>query len=108
MPYRTLFRSNSPRHWIGAGIGGYIGINAAAFLAAVEFGIQPALFHTANGTPLYCPYSLSQAIPAMMLTHLTIAGVAEMVATGGVVAFLQRSMPSLMRLRVKEKEEVSG
>jgi cobalt/nickel transport system permease protein len=109
--YRLISRNappSSPRHWIGAGIGGYIGINAAAFLAAVEFGIQPELFHTANGTPLYCPYSLSQAIPAMMLAHLTIAGVAEMVTTGGVVAFLQRSMPSLMRLRVKEKEEVSG
>ncbi|MCD6291210.1 MAG: cobalt transporter CbiM [Anaerolineae bacterium] len=96
----------SSRHWIGAAVGGYVGINAAALMAAIEFGVQPALFHAADGTPLYCPYGLSQAIPAMLFAHLTIAGFAEAVVTGGVVAFLQRSMPSLMGLRV-EKEAVA-
>jgi cobalt/nickel transport system permease protein len=93
----------SSRRWIGAAIGGYVGINAAALCAAIEFGIQPALFHAADGTPLYCPYGLSAAIPAMMFVHLTVAGLAEGVVTGGVVAFLQRAMPSLMELR-KAKE----
>ena len=44
------------------------------WLAAVEFGIQPLLFHTADGTPLYAPFHLSQTIPAMALAHLTVAG----------------------------------
>jgi len=91
----------SSRHWIGAAVGGYVGINAAALVAAIEFGLQPALFHAADGTPLYCPYGLSAAIPAMMFAHLTVAGFAEAVVTGGVVAFLQRAMPSLMEERTK-------
>ncbi len=86
----------SPRYWIGASIGAYVGINAAALCAAIEFGIQPLLFHTANGTPLYCPYGLSQAIPAMMLAHLLVAGVVEAVVTGGVLVFLKKSMPALL------------
>ena len=91
--------ANSSRHWIGAAIGGYVGINAAALVAAIEFGLQPLLFHAADGTPLYCPYGLSQAVPAMLFAHLTIGGLAEAVVTGGVVAFLQRAMPSMMELR---------
>ena len=63
----------SLRHWIGAAIGSYAGINAAALCAAIEFGIQPLLFHTANGTPLYCPYNLSQAISPRLLAHMTVA-----------------------------------
>ncbi len=94
---------SSSRHWIGAAVGGYVGINAAALCAAIEFGVQPTLFHTADGTPLYCPYGLSQAIPAMMFAHLTVAGFAEAVVTGGMVAFLQRAMPSLMELRAKKE-----
>lgn len=89
-------RFDSPRQWIGAALGGYVGINAAALIAAVEFGLQPLLFHTANGTPLYCPYGLSQAIPAMMIAHLTIAGFAEAAVTGGVILFLQKSMPGIL------------
>src|SRR5690348_16402321 len=54
------------RRVAAAAIGGYAGINAAALAAAVEFGIQPDLFHTASGAPLYSPYHLAQTIPAMM------------------------------------------
>ncbi len=81
----------SGRRIAGAAIGGYAGINAAALAAAVEFGIQPDLFHTASGAPLYSPYHLSQTIPAMMLAHLTIAGAAEAILTGGVFAYLARA-----------------
>jgi len=81
---------------VGAAVAGYVGINAAALLAAVEFGIQPLLFHSANGTPLYCPYGLSQAIPAMMFAHMTVGGLAEAFVTGGVLLFLKKSMPEVM------------
>ena len=46
-----------------AAIGSYIGINVAAFCAALEFGIQPLLFNDINGNALYCPYDLSISIP---------------------------------------------
>ncbi len=87
----------SARRVIAAGIAGYVAINVSALLAAVEFGIQPLLYKDASGAPLYCPYPLSIAIPAMMLGHLTIAGLAELAVSAGVVAFLQRSDLSLLR-----------
>ena len=36
----------SPRRAFAAGLGGYVGLNAAALCAAIEFGLQPTLFHT--------------------------------------------------------------
>jgi cobalt/nickel transport system permease protein len=81
----------SRRRVMAAGVGGYVGINAAALATAIEFGIQPDLFTTSSGAPLYSPYHLSQTIPAMALPHLTIAGIAEAVMTAGIVAYLQRT-----------------
>jgi cobalt/nickel transport system permease protein len=103
--YRLLgWRSGlcSVRRVVAAALGGYAGINVSAFCAAVEFGIQPALFHTAAGVPLYCPYPLSISIPAMMIGHLTFAGLAELFVTGGVVAYLQRADPSLLKLTASD------
>lgn len=81
----------SRRRVVAAAIAGYVGINAAALAAAVEFGIQPDLFKTATGAPLYSPYHLSQSIPAMAIAHLTVAGAAEAIMTAGVLAYLMRS-----------------
>ncbi|ADE84794.1 cobalt transporter CbiM [Rhodobacter capsulatus] len=89
----------SRRRVIMAGLASYAGLNAAALLAAVEFGVQPLFFHDAAGAPLYAPYPLSVAVPAMALTHLTIAGAAEFIVTAGLVAWLQRSNPELLAPR---------
>jgi cobalt/nickel transport system permease protein len=99
--YLLLTRNTSltsKRRAIAAGVGGYIGLNIAAFCAAIEFGLQPTLFHTANGTPLYAPFHLAQTIPAMALAHLTIAGTVEFILTVGVVAYLQRANLPLLRI----------
>ena len=88
----------SGRRVLAAAIGGYVGLNAAAVMTGIELGLQPLLFHAADGTPLYSPYSLSQAIPAMLLAHLLVAGVVEGVLTGGVVAYLQRANVPLLRV----------
>jgi cobalt/nickel transport system permease protein len=88
----------SPRRALAAGLGGYVGLNAAAFVAAIEFGLQPVLFHSADGTPLYAPFQLSQTIPAMALAHLTVAGFVEAALTVGVVTYLQRANLPLLRL----------
>jgi cobalt/nickel transport system permease protein len=87
----------SARRVVAAGLAGYAAINLSALCAAIEFGIQPMLYRDAAGAPLYCPYPLSIAIPAMMIGHLTIAGLAELFVSAGVVAFLQQSDPSLLR-----------
>ncbi len=87
----------SRRRVVAAAIAGYLAVNAAALIAAIEFGIQPALFHDARGMPLYAPYPLSIAVPAMMIGHLTLAGVAEAVISAGLVAYLQAADPALLR-----------
>jgi len=86
----------SPRRWIGAAVGGYIGLNVAALATAFEFGIQPALAHNAAGHALYAAYPLNIAIPVMMFGHLAIFGIVEAVVTGLVVAYLQRADASLL------------
>lgn len=88
---------DSPRRVLAAGLAGYAAINFAALCAAIEFGLQPLLFHDASGAPLYAPYPLRIAIPAMMTGHLTFAGLAELVVSSGVVAYLQRADPALLR-----------
>jgi cobalt/nickel transport system permease protein len=79
------------RRVVAAAIAGYAGINAAGFAASVEFGIQPELFTTSTGAPLYSPYHLSQSIPAMAIAHLTVAGAAEAIMTAGILAYLMRA-----------------
>jgi len=89
--------ATSTRRVVAAGVAGYAGINIAALLTAIQFGIQPQLFHDVAGAPLYAPYPLQVAIPAMMLGHLTFAGFAEFFISAGVVSWLQRSDPGLLR-----------
>lgn len=97
--------ATSPRRLAAAVLGSYTALVAAAFVTAVEFGIQPHFFHTANGTPLYCPYGLGQALPAMMVGHLLIAGPVEALITGLVFAFLQRTRSSLIKADAPAKKE---
>lgn len=91
-----LFAGQGRRNVVAAAIAGYVSINAAALLAAIEFGIQPMFFHDASGTPLYAPYPLHVAIPAMMIGHLTIAGFAEAALSGGMIAYLQSTKSTLL------------
>ena len=92
----------SARRVVAAAIAGYVAINASAFVAALEFGIQPMLFTDATGAPLYAPYPLAIAVPAMMFAHLTIAGAAELIISAGVVAYLQRANPRLLDATAKQ------
>ncbi|PIU41369.1 MAG: cobalamin biosynthesis protein CbiM [Candidatus Omnitrophica bacterium CG07_land_8_20_14_0_80_42_15] len=88
--------ADSSRRMLAAGAAGYIGINVAAFLAGVEFGLQPLLCHTANGQALYCPYGLKIAVPAMAGEHLLIFGWVEAVVTALVVKYLQKEAPEVI------------
>ena len=99
--YRALTRNvslTSPRRALAGGLGGYVGLNVAALCAAIEFGIQPELFHTPDGAPLYAPFHLAQTIPAMMLAHLLVAGVVEGVVTFGIITYLQRANLPVLRI----------
>jgi cobalt/nickel transport system permease protein len=87
---------NSKRRVIAAGIAGYIGINVAALLAGVEFGLQPLLHHTINGQSLYCPYGLNVAVPVMLGEHLLVFGWVEAIVTALVVKYLQKHSGQLL------------
>ncbi len=88
--------AGSNRRVIAAGVAGYIGINAAAFLAGVEFGLQPLLHHTVGGQALYCPYGFNIAVPAMAGEHIIIFGWVEAIVTALVVKYLQKQSPELI------------
>jgi cobalt/nickel transport system permease protein len=89
---------DSKRRIAGAAVGAWAGLTVASFFAAVEFGVQPFFFHTADGIPLYAPYPLSVSIPAMVIPHAFIASVVEALVTGLVVAYLIRSNQSALGL----------
>jgi cobalt/nickel transport system permease protein len=81
--------ADSRRRAVAAGIGAYAGANAAALTVAVILGIQPALYHDAAGRALYFPFGLTVTVPAMMIAHLTVAGLGEAALTFLAVRYLQ-------------------
>ncbi|SFB31765.1 cobalt/nickel transport system permease protein [Acetitomaculum ruminis DSM 5522] len=100
--YSFLLEKTSKRK-LSAAVGAYLGINMASLLAAIEFGIQPLLFKDAAGNALYCPYPLSVSIPSMMIGHLTLFGLAEIVMTVAVLAFVEKVSPDA----IEEKKPAS-
>lgn len=103
---RTAIKSS--RRVLAAAVAGYAAINVSALFAACELGIQPLFFKDASGAPLYAPYALHIAIPAMMLGHLTFAGLAELFVSGGVVAYLQRTNPALLGQKPSARADEAG
>ena len=87
------------RRVVAAAMAGYYCHQCLAAVARrSNSGLQPLFFTTPRGAPLYAPYPLRIAIPAMMIGHLTVAGLAELVLSAGVVAYLQRTNPGLLKL----------
>ena len=83
----------SRRRLVGGALGGYIGLNAAAFTTAVMFGIQPLIARGLDGRPLYNPFGLSLAVPCNVRRPSDGIGWVEAIATGLVIAYLQRTEP---------------
>lgn len=89
-------------HGAAAAIGSYIGINAAAFFTALEFGIQPLLFKDSLGSALYCPYDITVSVPAMMIPHLLVAGVVEALFTTAVFLFVLKTDEDLVYVKINK------
>jgi len=101
--YKSLCGSENSsvrRKTIAAGIAGYISLNAAAFATSILFGIQPLIASRPDGTPLYSPYPLKVAIPAMMVEHLFIFGFVEAVVTALIVGYLYKAEPAIFTSEV--------
>jgi len=88
---------------IAAGVAGWLSLTLASLCAGFELGIQPILEHTAEGVPLYMPYSLNVTIPAMVLEHVFAFSILEAVITAIIFAYIQRTDTSVF---YGEKSEV--
>ena len=87
---------SSSRRVIASGIAGYVSLTLAAAATGFEFGIQPLLHHTAEGVPLYMPYSLDVTVPAMVLEHVLGFGILEALVTALIFAYIQRTDTSML------------
>ena len=97
--FRALNSRLHDKSWgtsVSAIVSGWVGLCLAALCAAIEFGIQPMLFTNASGAPLYCPFPLSIAIPAMLIPHMLVAVVVEGVATAAIYGFIKKTAPSVI------------
>ena len=82
--------------YVGIAVGSYFGIVVASLCAAIEFGLQPLLFHNAAGQALYCPYPLAVSIPAMVIPHMAVAGPVEVLFALLIYTFVKKVSPGMI------------
>ena len=107
--YQLISRNASitaKRRLVGAAVGGWVGLTLSALITAILFGVQPLLYTAADGTPLYAPYALNVAIPAMLIPHMLVASVIEGAVTALIVAYLQRTNPSVLEMSAQPQRAV--
>jgi cobalt/nickel transport system permease protein len=101
-----LIRGNAnggARLSIAAFLSGYVGLSVAAAVTGFEFGIQPMLAIGPDGRPLYAPYPLSVALPAMALEHMLLFSIVEGVVSVLLFRYFAKHEPDLVyALRAKE------
>ena len=90
------------RLYISSFLSGYLGLVIASIFAGVEFGIQSLIAHTANGAPLYAPYPLSIALPAMAVEHLMVFGIVEGLVTALLVKYFVKNEAGLVFAMTEE------
>jgi len=88
---------------IAAFLSGYVGLSVAAIITGLEFGIQPLIAIGADGRPLYAPYPLSVAVPAMALQHMLLFGVVEGVITVLLFKYFVKHEPDLVYVLTASK-----
>lgn len=87
---------SSKRNLCAVFLASFVGVNCAAFAAALEMGIQPLLFKTATGVPLYGFYGLNITIPAMMVSHLLVVGPLEGVISLITMSYVSKFAPQIV------------
>jgi cobalt/nickel transport system permease protein len=84
------------RFYAAAFLAGHIGLSVSAILTGIEFGIQPMIASGPDGKPLYAPYPLSIAVPAMALEHLLVFGIVEGVITAMILKYFVKHESNLV------------
>lgn len=93
--FRIIAGNNTgqKRAYLGAFLAGYLGLTAGALLTALEFGIQPLIARDEAGNPLYAPYPLKIAIPAMALEHMLLFSIVEGILTAAILSYFMKHEP---------------
>jgi len=86
----------SARRLVAGAIAAYLSLNVSAVLTAVQIGIQPLLERSPTGQPLYAPFPLQVAVPAMALEHLLLFGFVEAAVTALVIRYFQKNDPGML------------
>lgn len=81
------------RLYLASFLAGWAGLVAAAAVAGFLFGIQPLIAKAADGAPLYAPYPLSVALPAMIAEHVLLFGIVEGVVTTLLMKYFLKHDP---------------
>ena len=84
------------RFYTAAFLAGYLGLAVAAVITGFEFGIQPIIASAPDGKPLYAPYPLSIAVPAMAIEHLLLFGIVEGVVTASILKYFVKNEGELV------------
>lgn len=98
--YRGIAAGSAPessRRVVAAAVASYVSLNVSALLAAVQLGLQPMLERSPAGQPLYAPFPLHIAVPAMALPHIAVFGFAEAAVTALVIKYFQRNDPGMLK-----------
>jgi cobalt/nickel transport system permease protein len=89
--------ARTSRRLLAAGaVAAYVSLNVSALAAAVQLGIQPLIEKSPAGQPLYSPFPLSVAIPAMAGEHLLLFGFVEAAVTALVIKYFQKNNPEML------------
>jgi cobalt/nickel transport system permease protein len=88
--------NSGARFYVAAFLSGYIGLSVAAALTGFEFGIQPMIASAPDGKPLYAPYPLSIALPAMALEHMLVFSVVEGMVTAAILKYFVKHESDLV------------
>lgn len=102
---RFCFGQSERVRAIGAAASAFLATVAASLSTGLVLGLQPLLFHDAAGRALYFPFGWSVTVPAIVNTHLLIAGPVEAVVTAFAFAFLVKNFPELTARRVQTRPQ---
>ncbi|MBU0488198.1 MAG: cobalt transporter CbiM, partial [Bacteroidetes bacterium] len=97
----------SGRMWMAAFFAGYISLTVAALITAIQFGIQPLIEVSPEGLPLYAPYPLKIAIPAMAIEHLVLFSIVEGVVTALIFRYFYHNKPEMVTAMRNVKKQSS-
>ena len=77
-------------------LSGYLGLVVGSLVTALELGIQPLIARDSMGNPLYAPYPLKIAVPAMLIEHLFLFAIFEGFITFLIIRYFYKNEKELI------------